>query len=85
MIIVNAARGGLIDEDALVDALRSGHVGGAGIDVFKTEPTRPARCSNWTTWSPHLGASTAEAQNRAGTDVAKSVKLALRGDFVPTR
>ncbi|KEI43038.1 phosphoglycerate dehydrogenase [Saccharopolyspora rectivirgula] len=85
VIIVNAARGGLIDEDALVDALRSGHVGGAGIDVFKTEPTTssPLFELDNVVVTPHLGASTAEAQNRAGTDVAKSVKLALRGDFVP--
>ncbi|QIZ34339.1 phosphoglycerate dehydrogenase [Saccharopolyspora sp. ASAGF58] len=85
LLVVNAARGGLIDEDALVDALRNGQIGGAGIDVFKTEPTTDSplfQLSNVVV-TPHLGASTAEAQDRAGTDVARSVRLALRGDFVP--
>ncbi|MTD59208.1 phosphoglycerate dehydrogenase [Amycolatopsis pithecellobii] len=85
VIIVNAARGGLIDEDALADAIRSGHVGGAGIDVFVTEPTTASPLFELpnVVVTPHLGASTAEAQDRAGTDVAHSVRLALRGDFVP--
>ncbi|MGW1676671.1 phosphoglycerate dehydrogenase [Saccharopolyspora sp. NPDC002376] len=85
LLVVNAARGGLIDEDALVDALRSGQIGGAGIDVFKTEPTTesPLFELDNVVVTPHLGASTAEAQDRAGTDVARSVRLALRGDFVP--
>ncbi|MFD9888827.1 phosphoglycerate dehydrogenase [Amycolatopsis sp. NPDC059027] len=85
VIIVNAARGGLIVEEALADSLRSGHVGGAGIDVFVTEPTTssPLFELDNVVVTPHLGASTAEAQDRAGTDVAKSVLLALRGDFVP--
>jgi D-3-phosphoglycerate dehydrogenase / 2-oxoglutarate reductase len=85
VIIVNAARGGLIDEAALADALRSGHVGGAGIDVFVTEPTTASPLFDLpnVVVTPHLGASTSEAQDRAGTDVAHSVLLALRGDFVP--
>ncbi|MGY6650639.1 phosphoglycerate dehydrogenase [Amycolatopsis sp. TRM77291] len=85
VIIVNAARGGLIDEQALADAVSSGHVGGAGIDVFVTEPTTESPLFGLpnVVVTPHLGASTAEAQDRAGTDVAKSVLLALRGDFVP--
>ena len=85
MIIVNAARGGLIDEQALADALREGQVGGAGIDVFVTEPTTASPLFELpnVVVTPHLGASTAEAQDRAGTDVARSVLLALRGDFVP--
>ncbi|CAM05328.1 D-3-phosphoglycerate dehydrogenase [Saccharopolyspora erythraea NRRL 2338] len=84
-LIVNAARGGLIDEEALADAIRSGHIGGAGIDVYKTEPTTSSPLFELTNVvaTPHLGASTAEAQDRAGTDVARSVLLALRGDFVP--
>ncbi|GAA4544761.1 phosphoglycerate dehydrogenase [Amycolatopsis samaneae] len=85
VIIVNAARGGLIVEEALADSLRSGHVGGAGIDVFVTEPTTasPLFELDNVVVTPHLGASTAEAQDRAGTDVARSTLLALRGDFVP--
>ncbi|WP_158887477.1 phosphoglycerate dehydrogenase [Amycolatopsis anabasis] len=85
VIIVNAARGGLVDEDALADAIRSGHVGGAGVDVFVTEPTTASPLFELpnVVVTPHLGASTAEAQDRAGTDVARSVLLALRGEFVP--
>ncbi|QGK71099.1 phosphoglycerate dehydrogenase [Allosaccharopolyspora coralli] len=84
-IVINAARGGLIDEEALADALRSGHLGGAGIDVYSTEPTTDSPLFELenVTATPHLGASTVEAQDRAGTDVADSVLLALRGDFVP--
>ncbi|PXY27038.1 phosphoglycerate dehydrogenase [Prauserella muralis] len=85
VIIVNAARGGLIDEQALADAVREGRVGGAGVDVFATEPTTESPLFGLpnVVVTPHLGASTAEAQDRAGTDVARSVLLALRGDFVP--
>jgi D-3-phosphoglycerate dehydrogenase len=86
VLIVNAARGGLIDEQALADALTSGRVAGAGIDVYVKEPLAadsPLRTAPNTVLTPHLGASTAEAQDKAGTAVAKSVKLALRGDFVP--
>ncbi|ASR34662.1 phosphoglycerate dehydrogenase [Prauserella marina] len=85
VIIVNAARGGLLDEDALANAVREGQVGGAGVDVFASEPTTESPLFGLpnVVVTPHLGASTAEAQDRAGTDVAKSVLLALRGDFVP--
>ncbi|ONI70278.1 phosphoglycerate dehydrogenase [Actinosynnema sp. ALI-1.44] len=85
VLIVNAARGGLIDEQALADAIKSGQVGGAGIDVFATEPTTSSPLFGLpnVVVTPHLGASTEEAQDRAGTDVARSVLLALRGDFVP--
>ncbi|MGV0742010.1 phosphoglycerate dehydrogenase [Mycolicibacterium sp. XJ870] len=85
VIIVNAARGGLIDEQALADAINSGHVRGAGLDVFATEPCTdsPLFALPQVVVTPHLGASTAEAQDRAGTDVAASVKLALAGEFVP--
>ncbi len=85
VIIVNAARGGLIDEAALADAIRSGHVRGAGLDVFATEPCTdsPLFELEQVVVTPHLGASTSEAQDRAGTDVAASVKLALAGEFVP--
>lgn len=85
VIIVNAARGGLIDEQALADAVNSGHVRAAGLDVFSTEPCTDSPLFELpqVVVTPHLGASTAEAQDRAGTDVAASVKLALAGEFVP--
>jgi D-3-phosphoglycerate dehydrogenase len=85
VLIVNDARGGLIDEDALAEALREGRVGGAGIDVFVKEPCTESPLFELpnTVVTPHLGASTVEAQDRAGTDVARSVLLALAGDFVP--
>lgn len=65
--------------------MKEGQVGGAGIDVFSTEPTTESPLFNvpGIVVTPHLGASTAEAQDRAGTDVAKSVILALAGEFVP--
>jgi D-3-phosphoglycerate dehydrogenase len=82
---VNAARGGLVDEHALAQALKSGHVAGAGIDVFATEPCTASPLFEFDTVvaTPHLGASTVEAQDKAGIAVARSVKLALEGDFVP--
>jgi D-3-phosphoglycerate dehydrogenase / 2-oxoglutarate reductase len=85
VIIVNAARGGLVDETALAEAVSSGHVRGAGIDVFTKEPCTdsPLFELSQVIVTPHLGASTGEAQDRAGTDVAGSVKLALAGEFVP--
>ena len=85
VIIVNAARGGLIDEQALADAITSGHVRAAGLDVFATEPCTDSPLFDLpqAVVTPHLGASTSEAQDRAGTDVAESVKLAMAGEFVP--
>jgi D-3-phosphoglycerate dehydrogenase / 2-oxoglutarate reductase len=85
VIIINAARGGLVDEAALGEAIASGHVRGAGIDVFATEPCTDSPLFDLpqVVVTPHLGASTPEAQDRAGTDVAGSVKLALAGEFVP--
>ncbi|MCQ4365752.1 phosphoglycerate dehydrogenase [Mycobacterium gordonae] len=85
VIIVNAARGGLIDEAALAEAITSGHVRAAGLDVFATEPCTDSPLFELpqVVVTPHLGASTAEAQDRAGTDVAESVRLALAGEFVP--
>ncbi|SBW28043.1 phosphoglycerate dehydrogenase [Protofrankia symbiont of Coriaria ruscifolia] len=85
VIIINDARGGLIDEVALADAVRDGRVGGAGIDVFATEPTTssPLFELDNVVVTPHLGASTEEAQEKAGIAVARSVRLALRGEFVP--
>jgi D-3-phosphoglycerate dehydrogenase len=83
--IVNAARGGLIDEQALADAIAEGRVAGAGIDVYAKEPctASPLFAFDNVVATPHLGASTVEAQDKAGLAVARSVKLALRGEFVP--
>ncbi len=85
VIIVNAARGGLVDEAALAEAISSGHVRAAGLDVFSTEPCTDSPLFELpqVVVTPHLGASTEEAQDRAGTDVAESVRLALAGEFVP--
>jgi D-3-phosphoglycerate dehydrogenase len=83
--IVNAARGGLIDEQALADAIAEGRVAGAGIDVYAKEPctASPLFALDSVVATPHLGASTHEAQDKAGLAVARSVKLALQGEFVP--
>ncbi|MBK4139703.1 phosphoglycerate dehydrogenase [Corynebacterium macginleyi] len=84
-ILINAARGGLVDEQALADSITAGHHRGAGFDVYSTEPCTdsPLFKLPQVTVSPHLGASTVEAQDRAGTDVAASVLKALAGEFVP--
>jgi D-3-phosphoglycerate dehydrogenase len=84
-ILVNAARGGLVDEHALAQALKDGRLGGAGVDVFSTEPCTdsPLFAFDNVVATPHLGASTTEAQDKAGTAVARSVLLALSGEFVP--
>ncbi|GAA1750288.1 phosphoglycerate dehydrogenase [Luedemannella helvata] len=83
--IVNAARGGLIDEAALAEAVAEGRVGGVGLDVYAKEPCTdsPLFAFDNVVAVPHLGASTAEAQDKAGLAVAKSVQLALLGEFVP--
>ena len=83
--IINAARGGIVDEAALDLALKDGRVAGAGVDVFATEPCTdsPLFHHDNIVVTPHLGASTHEAQEKAGTQVARSVKLALSGEFVP--
>ncbi|MEV6349405.1 phosphoglycerate dehydrogenase [Actinoplanes sp. NPDC051851] len=83
--IVNAARGGLVDERALAEALADGRVAGAGLDVYETEPltASPLFAFDTVVATPHLGASTVEAQDKAGLAVAQSVDLALRGEFVP--
>jgi D-3-phosphoglycerate dehydrogenase / 2-oxoglutarate reductase len=83
--IVNAARGGIISEDALAIALKDGRVAGAALDVYATEPCTdsPLFGLDNVVVTPHLGASTHEAQEKAGTQVARSVRLALAGEFVP--
>jgi D-3-phosphoglycerate dehydrogenase len=83
--IVNVARGGILDEEALADAVRSGVVAGASLDVFAEEPTTvsPLFELDNVVVTPHLGASTREAQDKAGDTIAEQVALALAGDFVP--
>ena len=83
--IVNVARGGIIVESDLADAIRSGHVGGAAIDVFDKEPTTESPLFELpeVVVTPHLGASTHEAQDKAGDTIAEMVGLALAGEFVP--
>ncbi|WP_426725713.1 phosphoglycerate dehydrogenase [Curtobacterium flaccumfaciens] len=83
--VVNVARGGLIDEDALHRALTSNTIAGAGLDVFVAEPPKdsPLLALPNVVVTPHLGASTDEAQEKAGVSVAKSVRLALGGELVP--
>jgi D-3-phosphoglycerate dehydrogenase / 2-oxoglutarate reductase len=83
--IINTARGGLVDEDALAVALREGRIAGAGLDVFKQEPctSSPLFELDSVVVTPHLGASTKEAQDKAGTTIAEQVVLALAGEFVP--
>src|SRR5438105_779296 len=78
--VINCARGGLIDEDALADALHSGQVGGAALDVFEIEPLpsdSPLRTAPNLVLTPHLGASTAEAQESVGIEIAQSIRAAL--------
>ena len=83
--IVNAARGGIIDEHALYVALKDGRVAGAGIDVWSSEPCTDSPLFEFeqVVVTPHLGASTDEAQEKAGVAVARSVRLALAGELVP--
>lgn len=83
--IINAARGGVLDEAALYDAITEGRVAGAGLDVFATEPCidSPLFQLDQVVATPHLGASTDEAQERAGIAVAISVRKALAGELVP--
>lgn len=84
-ILVNAARGGVVDEHALADALRGGRIRAAGIDVFEQEPPEdsPLLGLDNVVATPHLGAATAEAQDRAGTDIAHAVLAVLRGGDAP--
>lgn len=83
--IINAARGGVLDEDALYEALIEGRVAGAGLDVFATEPCTdsPLFALDQVAATPHLGASTDEAQEKAGIAVAESVVAYFAGEHVP--
>ncbi len=78
--IINCARGGLIDETALVQALADGHIAGAALDVFEIEPLppdSPLRSAPNLVLTPHLGASTAEAQESVGIEIAQSIREVL--------
>ena len=83
--VVNVGRGGIIDELALAEAIRDGVVAGAALDVFAAEPTidSPLFGLDSVVVTPHLGASTREAQDKAGGTIADMVQLALAGEFVP--
>ncbi|HJX97916.1 MAG TPA: phosphoglycerate dehydrogenase [Chthoniobacterales bacterium] len=78
--IINCARGGLIDETALVNALQDRHVAAAALDVFEIEPlpeNSPLRDAPNLVLTPHLGASTAEAQESVGIEIAQAIRAAL--------
>ncbi|KAI9702862.1 MAG: hypothetical protein M1836_008076 [Candelina mexicana] len=85
--VLNVARGGMIDETALLEALENGHIGGAGIDVFTSEPpTTDSSAAKLIAHpkviaTPHLGASTVEAQENVSIDVCEQVLSILRGEL----
>jgi len=87
--LINAARGGIVDEEALARAVAAGTVAGAALDVFNSEPGEggalqsPVLDLDEVVITPHLGASTTEAQDKAGVAIAEQVLLALSGEFVP--
>ncbi|MGZ4446500.1 MAG: phosphoglycerate dehydrogenase [Nocardioides sp.] len=85
LVLVNAARGGIVDETALYAALKEGRMAAAGLDVFAQEPCTDSPLFELenVVATPHLGASTDEAQEKAGIAVARSVRLALSGELVP--
>jgi D-3-phosphoglycerate dehydrogenase len=85
-VLLNVARGGLVDEAALATALREGRLAGAAVDVFSTEPMaadNPLRDAPNTILTPHLGASTSEAQGRVGVEMAEQLLMALSGVTPP--
>jgi D-3-phosphoglycerate dehydrogenase / 2-oxoglutarate reductase len=84
--VLNVARGGIVDEQAVADALASGHLAGAAVDVYATEPIapdNPLRGAPNALLTPHLGASTTEAQDRVGLEMAEQVLMALSGVTPP--
>ncbi|HCG99378.1 MAG TPA: phosphoglycerate dehydrogenase [Actinobacteria bacterium] len=82
--LINTARGGIYQQDPLINALTSGKVGGVGFDVFDTEPLTESPLFDFdqVICTPHLGASTVEAQDKAGTMIADQVIAGLKGEFV---
>ncbi len=85
MRLINVARGGIVVETDLAEAIRDGVIAGAAVDVFAIEPTTesPLFGLEQVIVTPHLGASTREAQDKAGDTIADMVQLALAGEFVP--
>ncbi|QXC63084.1 phosphoglycerate dehydrogenase [Aquihabitans sp. G128] len=83
--VINVSRGGIVDEAALAAAISEGRIAGAALDVFAKEPTTesPLFALPQVVVAPHLGASTREAQDKAGDTIAEQVALALAGEFVP--
>ncbi len=84
--VLNVARGGIVDEQDLADALAEGRVAGAAVDVFSSEPMaddNPLRAASNIVMTPHLGASTIEAQDRVGIEMAEQVVEALSGITPP--
>jgi len=83
--VINVARGGIVDEEALAEAISNGVIAGAALDVFSKEPMTesPLFALDSVVITPHLGASTREAQDKAGDTIADMVQLALAGEFVP--
>ncbi len=77
-LVINCARGGLVDEAALKDAIDSGHIAGCGLDVFENEPPSAEHplfsLNKFVAFTPHLGASTAEAQENVGIQVAEQIR-----------
>ncbi|HUI07118.1 MAG TPA: phosphoglycerate dehydrogenase [Verrucomicrobiae bacterium] len=82
--LINCARGGVINEKDLYDAIRSGHVAGAALDVYEKEPPAdsPLRELDAVVMTPHLGASTHEAQESVGTEIAEQIAEALTGGTI---
>lgn len=80
--LLNVARGGIVDEKALYDAIKSGHLAGAALDTFETEPLKETPLAELPSvhFTPHLGASTTEAQVKAGLMVAEDVRKVLAGE-----
>jgi D-3-phosphoglycerate dehydrogenase / 2-oxoglutarate reductase len=84
--VLNVARGGIVDEEALAESLHAGHLAGAAVDVYSAEPMsldNPLRSAPNVVLTPHLGASTAEAQDRVGVEMAEQVLMALGGVTPP--